>query len=174
MNSNKQMKVVVNRFRMEIASRETVLYLDEENIQEFLNILFPLIEALRMAIRDNVSHLTDDKNGILIFTLTLKLINDCLYFENVWNYSYSTWHSAFKANRKNNTEYCNSEPSKYYDIQSYYPKSGEILEDMHTVKTLIKKYMENLDGISKEIALKENPFIYYWLKFYAFIRIFKY
>ena len=159
---------------MEINSRETILYLDEENIQEFLNVLFPLIEALRTAIRENIEFLTIDTQGQIIYNETLKLINDCLYFENVWNYSYSTWHSAFKADRKNNSEYRNTVPVKFYDIQTYYPKADILLKDMHIVKGLIKNYILTLNTLKFNEIVKQNFFLIYWMKFVAFIKIFKY
>jgi hypothetical protein len=133
----------VRALQLEIESRKSILFLDEENIQEFLNILFPLIESMRNVLRDNIELTTNTNTGLILFKETINLINTFLDFENKWNYSYSTWHTSFKNNRKNIPEYLNSDSHKFYDIQTYYKKYDDILNDMHSIKRKIIKYNRN-------------------------------
>lgn len=164
----------ITSLNLEIETRKAILYLNEENIQEFLNILFPLIEALRTVLRNNVELTVETQTGLILFKTTNDLINKFLEFENIWNYSYSTWHSAFKSNKRNNSEYLNGEANKYYDIQHYFNKHDKLIKDMHLLSRVINEYIVELNKLYAFEKLKRNKFKYFLFNLFNFLKKLKY
>lgn len=109
-----------------LSSRFT--YVEDINILETLNNMFPLIESLRqLELRHSayidlypVRHKIRD-----IVNRTQDVLND-------WHMSYVTWHQTHKSISTESKQllYRATHKNVHMDIQSFYPKSSVIFEDI--------------------------------------------
>jgi hypothetical protein len=140
-------QIISKRIRLELDSRPVGEKLKEVNIQEYLNILFPLIESLRVVLRENNKYFTSTIIGRFLYDYIIDMIDAMLDFEFKWNYAYSTWHSSFKADKSNRKEYLNTGPNKFYEIQTYFPESSTIAEDIDRLNKELSLFIEKLERI---------------------------
>jgi hypothetical protein len=146
--SHKHPKELAQRLILEIDTRKCVLDIEEENIQEFINILFPLIEAIRVVLREHTTLITEEANAQAMYVEACKLVNLFLRFEDKWNYSYSNWHSSFRSNKSNKKELGQGEGRLFYTIQNYFPNIDEILKDMQAVRKETNKFVKTINGLA--------------------------
>ena len=132
---------------LEIDTRKCILDIEEENIQEFLNVLFPLIEAIRVVLREHATLITEEPNAKAMYVEACKLVNLFLRFEDKWNYAYSNWHSTFRSNKWNKQELGQGEGRLFYTVQNYFPNVDEILSDMQAVRKEVNKFTKTVEGL---------------------------
>jgi hypothetical protein len=123
------------RMRIAIESRLVGQYYNEENIGEYLNSLFPVVESIRTEIRemDPTAGRRALRGGLHVDPIALEdraleLIRDTLRFLERWHLSYAYWmQEAKKEYRK---EFSGGDECAFYALQNHHPRIGAISQDV--------------------------------------------
>jgi hypothetical protein len=131
------------RLELEISTRKIGnKYFSSANITEYLNTLFPLIEQLRIILRENIENISKNNYFKLIYMETVDLIQLFLEFEDTWNYSYNTWQSNFKNKKSNVMMYDQLYEKRYLEIQDHFPYFEEIYNDIRLINDTIDAFLK--------------------------------
>jgi hypothetical protein len=120
------------------------------NIAEFINGCFPLMEALRNALRGNTCPVV----ATSAFAYATKdVIGDIMRFEEKWNLAYTSWFSAMKTRSNEAKKILSSgSPWLHTDLQTFLTNSPDIVEDIDLLVDVLRDLERNAGQIISAIA----------------------
>ena len=138
-----QLASLIMRIELEISTRKIGnKYFSSANITEYLNTLFPLIEQLRIILRENIENISHNNFFKVIYMETVDLIQLFLEFEDTWNYSYNTWQSNFKNKKSNIMMYDQLYEKRYLEVQDHFPYFEEIYNDIRLINDTVDNFLK--------------------------------
>lgn len=153
------LKKFVMRLNIEISTRKVgSKNFTSANIAEYLNTLFPLIENLRVILRDNCESISLDYASKCVYLETVDLIQLLLEFEDTWNFSYNTWINAYKNKKTNIMFFDRLYEKRFLDTQEEFSNYTEITNDINLINLTIDHYLETINGIGYNHVSSNNFF----------------